>query len=115
MGRRGRLTALDGDVFVGSGIGESREQTEPGLADPRPDAVDERQLPDWRGDGALVNQLLRLVEDSLPLFVIELDRLLPEEFVDVGVAAIGVSTILDRERREAGGGVAEGAGAALDD
>ena len=45
-----RMSALDRDVLVGRGIGDSRDQPEPGFADPRPDAVDERQLPDRRED-----------------------------------------------------------------
>ncbi len=47
--------------------------------------------------------------------MVEFDRLLIEEFVDVRIAAIGIGAALDDESSEAGGGVAEGAAAALDD
>src|SRR5712692_338369 len=108
----GGSAALDRDVLVRPGIGKGRDQPEPGFADPRPDAVDERQLPDRRGDRALLDQLLHLVEDRCALGMIELDRLFVVELVDVGIAAIDIGAALDGERSHPCGGVAEGAAAA---
>ena len=45
-----RSRALDRDVLVGRGVGEAGDQAEPGLADPRPDPVEEAQQPDRRVD-----------------------------------------------------------------
>src|SRR5436309_1501948 len=40
------VSTLKRDVLVWAGIGEGRDQAEPGLADLRSDAVDEGELPD---------------------------------------------------------------------
>jgi hypothetical protein len=40
--------------------------------------------------------------------VIELDRLLAKQLVDIGVAAIGIGATFDDEGLQPGGGVAEG-------
>ena len=71
-----RLRALQRDVLVGSGVREPRDPAKPRLADARSDPVEKGQLPDRSKDRALVHQLLHLVQDRLPLLVVELNRLL---------------------------------------
>src|SRR5437868_1894145 len=109
------LGALDGDVLVGRGVGEAGDQPEPRLSDPRPDAVDKSQLPDRRVNRPLVNDLLHSVEDRLALLPVEFDRLLLVHFVKVGIVTVDEHAALDDVRFEAGRGVAERAGAGLDD
>jgi len=53
------------------------------------------------------------VQDRLPLFRIELGRLLREQLVEIGITAIGVGAALGRQDLEAGRRVAERAAAAL--
>ena len=55
------------------------------------------------------------MQDRLALFMVELDRLLLVERVDVGVAAVDKRPTFDDVGLEARRGVAEGAGAGLDD
>ena len=67
--------------------------------------------------------MLRLVDDLLDarcssrgaLGHVELDRLLGEQRVDLGIVAIGVGAALDHERLQTRRRVAERAGGALDD
>src|SRR5215204_7318041 len=92
---RSSSASLDRDVLVGRGVGEQRDPAEPGLADPRPDAVDEGELPDRRVHRPLVYDLLHLVQDRLALLRIDLDRLLTVQLVDFGVAAVGEPAALD--------------------
>src|SRR5437660_2153997 len=107
--------ALDGDVLVRPGIGKSRDQPEPRLADPRAKRVDEGQLPDRRVNRLVVEELLDLVQERRALLLIQLGGLLLEKLVDVGVVAIGISAALDDIGLQAGRGVAERAAAALND
>src|SRR5262245_7998234 len=55
------------------------------------------------------------MQDGLPLLAIQLARLLAEEAVDVGIAAVDIDAAADDERFDSGGRVAEGAVAALDE
>src|SRR5215469_13155884 len=71
-----RSRGFDRDVLVGRGIGKVGNQAEPGFSDPRPRAVDERELPDRSDDGFLVHELLHLFQDRRAPFVIELGGLL---------------------------------------
>src|SRR3954451_8135486 len=96
-------------------VGNPRYQIEAGLADPRPDPVDEAELPDRRVDRLLGDELLHLVEDRGALLVIELVGLLRIELVDIRIAAIGKSAVLDHKRRHPGRRVAERAARGLDD
>ena len=109
------LCRLERDIFEGSRVREVGDQAEPRLADPRADAVEKGELPDRRKDRALVKELLHLVQDCLALLMVEFDRLLLVERVDVGVAAIDERAALDDIGFEPGRSVAEGAGARLDD
>src|SRR4029077_16545397 len=52
--------------------------------------------------------------DRLALLVVEFDRLLREQLVDVGIAAVGVGATLDDKGFETGGSVAEGGAATHD-
>ena len=54
-----------------------------------------------------MDDLLHLVQDLLARFAVELGRLLLEQLVEIGVAAIRVDAALHGEYFEAGGGVAE--------
>src|SRR5260370_26458868 len=108
------LSGLQGDVLVGRGVGEIRDQAEARFSDPRPDRVDEGELPDRRGERAPGDELLDLVQDRLALGMVQLGRLLLEQLVDVGVAAVNISATLDDKGRETRRRVAEGAAAALD-
>src|SRR5205823_4131225 len=109
------LRALERDLLVRAGIGKCRDQAEAGLADPRAEAVDERQLPDRRVDRLLVKQLLDLFEDRRALLLIEFDRLLLKQLVDIRVVAVSVGAALDHIGLQASRRVAERAAAALDD
>src|ERR1700686_520657 len=113
--RADALSALQGDVLVGRGVGETGDQPEPRLAHPRADAVDKGQLPDRRVDRPLVDRLLHLVQDRLAFLMIELDRLLLVELVEIGVAAVNKNAALGDMSLEAGCGVAKGARTRLND
>src|SRR5437867_8458383 len=101
------LAALDRDVLVRSGIGESRDQPEPRLANPRTDAVDEGELPDRHSDGALLDQLLHLLQRRGALGMVEFDCLLIVQLVYVGIAAINKGATLDGKGGQPVRGVAE--------
>src|SRR5262252_10351511 len=113
--RHCRSRALQRDVFVGCGVGEAGDQLETGLADSWSDAIEEAQEPNRRVDRPFVDEPLHLLEDCCAFFVVELDRLLLEQLVDVGVTAIGVSAALDIERFHSGRRIAERTTAAVDD
>ena len=68
-----------------------------------------------RVDRALLYELLHLLQHRRALLGVELGRLLLEQRIDVGVAAVGIGAALHHERLQARGGVAEGAAGALDD
>src|SRR5580692_5007047 len=110
-----RLRPFQRDVLVGRGVGEAGYQPKPRLSDARANAVDEGELPDRRVDRPFVDDLLHLVQDRLAFLVIELDRLLLVQLVEVGVAAVDENSALDDMRFEPGRGIAERAGAGLDD
>src|SRR6516162_4661219 len=109
------LRCLQRDVFVGRGVWEACDQAEPRLADARSNTVEKGELPDRCKDCPLVHQLLHLVQDHLALLVVQFDRLLPIERVDVGVAAVDERAALDDVGFEAGRCVAKGAGTGQDD
>src|SRR5215831_8807605 len=105
--RHCRSRAVQRDVFVGCGVGEAGDQLETGLADSWSDPIEKAQEPDRRVDRPFVDEPLHLLEDCCAFFVVELDRLLLEQLVDVGVTAIGVSAALDVERFHSGRRIAE--------
>src|SRR5215510_12930885 len=70
------------------------DQAEPRLADPRTSTIDEGQLPNRHVNGALEHELLDLVQRCLSLLGIEFGRLLLEQRIDVGVAAVYIGTSL---------------------
>src|SRR5580704_7336301 len=110
-----RLRPFQRDVLVGRGVGEAGYQPKPRLSDARANAVDEGELPDRRVDRPFVDDLLHLVQDRLAFLVIELDRLLLVQLVEVGVAAVDENSALDDVSLEAGCGVAKGARTRLND
>jgi hypothetical protein len=110
-----QLRALDRDFLEGRGVSKTRNEAECRLADPGTNAVEEAELPDRRVDRLLVDELLHLIEDRCALLVVEFAGLLREEFVNVGIAAIGIGAALDHERGKPGRRIAEGAAGSLDD
>src|SRR5215510_8236822 len=84
-------------------------------ADSGTHAVEETQLPDWCVDRILVDELLHLIEDRRALLVVEFGGLLWEQFVNIGIAAIGVGATLDDKRGKSGRSIAESAARSLDD
>src|SRR4030095_8107476 len=91
------------------------DEPDPRLLNPRPDAVQWNVLPDRRDHDLLVDLLLDAMQESLALLAIQLARLLPEEPVDVRVAAIDVRAAANHQGFDPGGGVSEGAVAALNE
>src|SRR5262249_55880236 len=100
-------------VFVGRRERPAGDDPEARLRDPGTGRVDETELPDRRVDGLVVHELLDPVEHRLAPLAVELAGLLPEESVDVGVAAVDVGTAGGHERFGANGRIAEGAADAV--
>src|ERR1043166_9021425 len=107
----GLLLTRQCEIFVGSRIREAGNQAEPGFLDARTVAVEEGELPQMRDDRPLVHELLDLVQHRLALRVVEFGRLLREQGVDIGIAAVGIDAALRDEGLDPGGRVAEGAAA----
>src|SRR5262249_4207555 len=103
------------DVFIGARVRKARDGPEARFLDAGPDAVEEGELPDRRIDDALVHELLDPVKCRLATLRIQLDRLLLEEPIDVGIAAIDVRAAGGDERFQPRRGVAERAAATLHD
>src|SRR5262249_42243763 len=110
-----RLLVHQGYVLIGSRVGVAPDQSEPRLADPRPGAVQECELPEGRIDRPVVNDLLDLVQSCLALLCVDLGALLLERCVEVGVAAVDVGATFRDVGLDAACRVAEGAARALDD
>ena len=110
-----QLRAFESDVLVRGGVRETGDQAEARFSDAWADPVDKGELPDRRIDRPFVNGLLHLVQDCLAFPVVELDRLLLVQIVEIGVIAVDEDPALDDMRFEPGGGVAERAGAGLND
>src|SRR5262249_30334631 len=70
---------------------------------------------DRKDHGLLVDELLDAAENALAFLQIELVRLLLEERVDIGIAAVGVRAARDQEGLHARGRVAEDAAEPEDD
>jgi hypothetical protein len=77
--------------------------------------VQEGQLPDGRVDDLLVDELLHPVEDGFAALPVHLPRLLLEQAVEIGIAAVDVGAPVDHEGLEACGGIAEGSARSLDE
>src|SRR5713226_9511132 len=110
-----RLLARQRHVLVRRRVAVAGDQAKPGLAHPRAGAVDEGLSPNRRVDCPLVHELLDLVQRRCAPRAIELARLLLEQRVDVGIAAVDIGASLDDESFKPGGGVAERAALALDE
>ena len=104
------LRTLQRKVFVGCGVRETGNATEAQLGNARTDGIDKGELPDRRVDRTFMYYLLHLVQDRFPLGAIKLNRLLPVERIDVGVASIDEYAACDHLCLEPGGGVAKAPG-----
>src|SRR5262245_29540135 len=93
----------------------ARDQTKSRFPPSGAGAIDERLLPKRRVDCSRVNELLDLVQRRFAPSAVEFGRLLLEQRVDVGIAAVHIGAALRHEGFEARGGVAEGGARALDD
>src|SRR5215468_10981964 len=102
------------EILVGRRVGVAPDQVDPGLLDPRTDAPDERELIDRYVGHAIVEDLLDLVQQRLPVLRVELARLTLEEVLDLGNHAGGVDPPCAHVRLEARGGVTASAGNADD-
>src|SRR5262249_55535561 len=98
---------LELHVFVGPRERKPGDEPEPRLLDPWPEAAHRGELPDRGEHRLLVHELLDPVQGRLAALAVELRRLLPEEPVDVGIAAVDVSAAGHDEGFEAGWRVAE--------
>src|SRR2546430_12174912 len=87
---RARSPGSERQVLVRRRVRVAGNAAEPGLLGPRSDAVQECELPDRDEHDALVDELLDPVQEGLALLPVELRPLLPEEPVDVRVAAVDV-------------------------
>src|ERR1700746_3130821 len=108
------LRCLNRDVLEGGGVGEILNQAEPRLSNPGSHTVDKAELPDRRINGSFGEDLLHLVKDRRALLVVELNRLLLVERIDVGVVAIDIGAALHDKSFQPGRGVAESTTAAKD-
>src|SRR5262249_35732326 len=104
------LWTFEPEILVGRRVGVAPDQVDPRLLDPRTDAPDERELVDRHVGHAIVEDLLDLVQQPLPLPWVELARLTLEEILDLGDHAGGVDPALAHVRLEARGGVAASTG-----
>src|SRR5689334_13898622 len=77
------LCALQSDVLVRGGVDEALDQAETGLRDARAYAADERKLPDRHVHRPFVEQLLHLGQQCGALAMVEFDRLLREQLIDL--------------------------------
>src|SRR5262245_929253 len=102
------------NVLVWRRVGMAGDQAQAGLGDARPDAVDERQLPDRRIDVPLLHELLNLMQDRFALLGVELGRLLFEEGIDIGIVAVDIGATLHHERLQPRRRIAESAAGTLD-
>src|SRR5262245_38806493 len=93
----------------------ARDEADPGLLHPRPDAAEAGDQPDRGKHHLLMDELLDAVQGRLASFRLQLGRLFAEEPIDVGVAPVSVRAASGDERLDPRGGVAKGAAAALDE
>src|ERR1043166_2599827 len=110
-----RLLALERHVLVGRRVAVAWDQAESRLANPGTDTVDEGLPPKRCVDGSLVNELLDFVQGRGAPRAVEFARLLREQRVDVGIAAVYISTAFCHEGLEASRRVAEQTALALDE
>src|SRR5215510_414753 len=80
----------EANLFEWRGPGVWVDQHQRGLLDAGTDAARPHVLPDGAEADALVDELLDLVQHRLALAAIGDERLLLEQRVDVGVAAVGI-------------------------
>src|SRR5262249_45733754 len=93
----------------------ARDEPEPGLRDAGALRVDEAQLPERRKDRLVVDELLNAMERCLAALSVQVDRLLAEQSVDVGIASVDVRPARNDEVLETARGVAERAAQTIDE
>jgi hypothetical protein len=96
-------------LLVGSRKVEQRVQAHCRFLHPWAHAVQCRWLEDRRLHDPLLHQPLDLVQQRLTVAPVALDRLLPEEVIDVGMATIGLGSRAEHKRLDTRGSVAGGA------
>src|SRR5712692_11270789 len=99
------LLSVEPHVLVG-GPDRQRHQVDRMIGYPGPHPNQHPRAPDRREHHAVDRQLLDAVEQGFTLRGVPLAGLLLEQFVDVGVSAIGVAALGINERLHASGGVA---------
>src|SRR5206468_6633247 len=91
------LLALELQLLVGRRPRIVGDEAKPGLRNPWAVRLQKGQLPDRQVHDLLVDQLLDAMQHRLALLRVELGRMLPEESVDIGIAAVGVRAARGRE------------------
>src|SRR4029450_12737394 len=107
--------ALQLHVFIRAGPREPGDEPDPRLFYPRAQTRQAGVEPDGRDDHLLVDELLDAVQGRLAPLRVQLVRLLLEEAVDIGVAAVDVRAAPDDEGLDSSRGIAEGAAGAGDE
>ena len=96
MWAQGGTAALHGflqaHLLIGAEVGKQRDQAYPWLLHPWPHAMQRGRLSDRGVHDALLQQPLHLMQQRFALAAIALQRLLLEQRIDIGIAAIGVDT-----------------------
>src|ERR1051326_1662188 len=103
------------EILVGTRIGVAGNEPEPRFLDPRADTAEERLLPQGRVDRPLVHELLNLVQRRRAPCRVEFGRLLGEQRVDLGIAAVDVDAALGDASLEPCRSVAERTALPLDE
>src|SRR5262245_3977448 len=109
------LTSSDRGLLLELEVLVGRDEWVPGdrrhLGQPRPDPDQRGLLHDRREHRALVHELLDPVQEPFTALGIHLARLIAEERIDVGIAAVRADPTRDHEGLDARRGVAGGAAA----
>src|SRR3984957_3748089 len=95
------LTAFQCELVVRCRVWEAGNPTKARFTHARAYAIDECKLPEMRAHHALIKDLLHLDEHLGALAMIQLDRLLVEHRIKIGIAAIRVGAALHHEGLEA--------------
>src|SRR5512146_1864603 len=91
------------EVLGRRGIGVALDQAGAGLLDAGPDAAQEGLLEDGRGQHAIRDRLLQLVQQRLPLLPVQLLRLALEQVLEIGEGPVRVDPVLRHEGFESSG------------
>src|SRR5262249_56412453 len=102
---RTSLLVLERHVLIG-GPDRQWNKVDRVIGDPRSDPDQHSRAPDRREHHAIKRELLDAVEQGLPLRGVPLPRLLLEQVIYVGIAAVGVTPLGVDERLHSRGGIA---------